>query len=187
MGEAGRIEANIAAIKTVYELDMQGRQATPEEQRTMSLYTGFGGINIADGRYSRDYEVRDRIGRLSELIDKIDPDGKNDVYKNLMLSTTTAYYTDIDIAKAINAITEKEGFKGGRWLDPATGSGHFIGTMPESFLHSTEVWGCEPDYITAKIAKYLYPEAHIEMNTLQASDIRNGYFDVERKRQSLVS
>jgi N12 class adenine-specific DNA methylase len=178
MGEAGRIEANIAAIKTVYELDMQGRQATPEEQRTMSLYTGFGGINIADGRYSRDYEVRDRIWRLSELIDKIDPDGKNDVYKNLMLSTTTAYYTDIDIAKAINAITEKEGFKGGRWLDPATGSGHFIGTMPESFLHSTEVWGCEPDYITAKIAKYLYPEAHIEMNTLQASDIRNGYFDV---------
>ena len=179
MGEAGRLDANIAAIETIVRLDKENREVTEEEKRTLSLYTGFGGLNILAGYIGGDYyTARSRIARLRELTDELDPNGDLNLYSKLLASTSTAYYTDIDIAKAVNGITEKEGFKGGLWLDPAMGSGHFEGAMPQSFVRSTEVWGCEPDIITGRIAQILYPEAHIEINTFQSADLRMGKFDV---------
>ena len=41
-GAAARFDANLAAIKTLKTIEEEHRQATPEEQATLSKYSGFG-------------------------------------------------------------------------------------------------------------------------------------------------
>lgn len=174
MTETERMEANVKALETLRTLDEENRKATDDEKRTLSRYTGFGGLRVG-------YEweaVSDREKRLFKVCRYFDPEGNLGVLDNLRHTMLTAYYTPTDIASVINKVTEKEGFKGGLWLDPAVGSGRFEGTMPRQILEHTVIHGCEPDYITAKIARHLYPEARIEMNTLEGSDIRMGIYDV---------
>ena len=37
-----KVRANLAAIKLLKQLQAEGRQATPEEQKQLVLYTGWG-------------------------------------------------------------------------------------------------------------------------------------------------
>lgn len=43
-GEKARFNANVEAIRTVKRIIAENRQATAEEQKTLSLYVGWGGI-----------------------------------------------------------------------------------------------------------------------------------------------
>ena len=50
LGEGGaktKYAFNIAAIQTLKQIEAEGRQATPQEQETLSKYVGWGGISQA--------------------------------------------------------------------------------------------------------------------------------------------
>ena len=43
-GEKTKYQYNVAAIRTLKQIEAEGRLATPEEQETLSRYVGWGGI-----------------------------------------------------------------------------------------------------------------------------------------------
>lgn len=43
-GTRAKVEANLAAIRLVKELDKSGRQASPPEQEILAKYVGWGGL-----------------------------------------------------------------------------------------------------------------------------------------------
>ena len=57
--------------------------------------------------------------KLKELLTK-------EEYTATNSAITNAFYTPVDVAKTIRAGLQRLGFKGGRILDPSTGSGIFL-------------------------------------------------------------
>jgi hypothetical protein len=85
-------------------------------------------------------------------------------WKRAMESTINAHYTSGPVVRAMWSALEKMGFKGGRVLEPAMGSGNFYGLMPESMMESSELHGVELDSISGRLASKLYPEAQIQVS-----------------------
>ena len=54
------------------------------------------------------------------------------------------------------------GFKGGRIVEPAAGSGHFIGLMPPAMRDASTVTAIEKDPLTARILAALYPDIEVQ-------------------------
>ena len=58
-GEKTKYQYNVAAIRTLKQIEAEGRLATPEEQETLSRYVGWGGIAKAfdpdDPKWAREY------------------------------------------------------------------------------------------------------------------------------------
>ena len=92
--------------------------------------------------------------------------------------TPNAFYTPPKVAQAIWRGLERLGFKGGRILDPATGSGVFFGTMPSEIGAHSEINGVEYDSLTGRIARQLYQQANIDITPFQKRLMPNDYFDL---------
>ena len=87
LGEGGaktKYAFNIAAIQTLKQIEAESRQATPQEQETLSKYVGWGGISQAfdeeDTQWSEEYR------RLKELLTEKEYDAARG-------STLNAHYT----------------------------------------------------------------------------------------------
>ena len=65
------------------------------------------------------------------------------------------------------------GFKGGNILDPSTGTGRFIGLMPEHIANNSNIYAVEIDPYSSKIAKYLYPDVEIKECGFQDAEFSN--------------
>lgn len=157
-----RADDNVAAIKLLNKIESENRKATPAEQEELAKYSGWGGL-------SGEFAIRGK--ELSSLMTK-------EEYDRLRNSTTDAFYTPPYVVGAMWKLAERLGFKGGRVLDPSTGTGIFFGLMPKSIRAKSSMTGTELDPITSRIASQLYQTANIQnMNytDLQAAD---GYFDI---------
>ncbi|MCI8600581.1 MAG: hypothetical protein HFE45_03195 [Oscillospiraceae bacterium] len=75
-------------------------------------------------------------------------------------STLTAFYTKTGIAAIWQKLADM-GFKEGRVLDPAMGTGCFFGAVPEGV--KPRLAGIELDTISGTIARQLYPDADIRI------------------------
>jgi len=75
-------------------------------------------------------------------------------------------------------MAEKLGFRGGTVLEPAAGTGHFIGLMPESIADRSQVFAVELDSISGRICKTLYPEANTQISPFQTADITDASVDL---------
>lgn len=157
-----RADDNVAAIKLLNKIESENRKATPAEQEELAKYSGWGGL-------SGEFAIRGK--ELSSLMTK-------EEYDRLRNSTTDAFYTPPYVVGSMWKLAERLGFKGGRVLDPSTGTGIFFGLMPKSIRAKSSMTGTELDPITSRIASQLYQTANIQnMNytDLQAAD---GYFDI---------
>lgn len=76
-------------------------------------------------------------------------------------STLNAHFTPTDIIEGIYEGISKYGFKSGNVLDPSTGTGRFLQQLPTEIAAGSSLYGIELDATTAKIAKYLNPNAKI--------------------------
>jgi N12 class adenine-specific DNA methylase/predicted RNA methylase len=101
-----------------------------------------------------------------------------DDYAAARRSTQDAHFTPQTVVEAIYRGVEQFGFAGGKVLDPALGSGHFIGLMPEALRSASKVTGIELDPSTAKIAKHLYPTSTVIAKGFEDVTIPAGYFDL---------
>ena len=168
LGEGGakqKYARNIAAIRTLFQLEQEHRGATAEEQEVLSQYVGWGGLPDAfdpdKSNWSKEYtELK---GLLSE-----------DEYAAARSSTLNAHYTSPTVIHAIYDAVEKIGFRSGNILEPSMGVGNFFGMLPDT-MQGSRLYGVELDSITGRIAQKLYPQADITVAGFETTDRRDFY------------
>ena len=171
LGEGGprlKYQANVKAIRLLKELEAAGQQANSEQQEVLSRYVGWGGIPEVfepdKTAWAREY---------NELKELLTPEE----YEMARGSTLNAHYTSPMVIRAIYEAVEQMGFRTGNILEPSCGVGHFFGMLPENMVGS-RLYGVELDSITGRIARQLYPGAHIEVNGFEKTQYPDGIFDL---------
>ena len=168
LGEGGpkaKFQANIEAIKLLKYLEETTGQATPEQQEVLSRYVGWGGLADAfdpdKESWSKEY------AQLKELLTP-------EEYAAARGSTLNAHYTSPTVIRAIYEAVGRMGFETGNILEPSCGVGNFFGMLPESMAGS-KLYGVELDPISGRIARQLYPQAHITVAGFETTDRRDFY------------
>ena len=168
LGEGGpkeKFARNIAAIETLFTLEAENRNATPEEQEILSRYVGWGGL--ADAFDPNKDNWAKEYAQLKTLLPEQE-------YEMARASTLNAHYTSPTVIKAIYDGLEQMGFKSGNILEPSMGIGNFFGMLPEA-MQDSRLYGVELDPITGRIAQKLYPEAEITVAGFETTDSRDFY------------
>ena len=163
LGEGGaktKFRMNMDAIYTLKTLENQNRNATPEEQETLSKYVGWGGLSEAFDEENSSW-IREFKELKAALTEK--------EYTAARGSTLNAHYTSPTVIKAIYEAVGNMGFKTGNILEPAMGVGNFFGLLPES-MKDSRLYGVELDSITGRIAQKLYPKADITVAGFETTD-----------------
>lgn len=171
LGEGGqktKYGYNMAAIKTLKQIESEGRHATPEEQAVLHRYVGWGGIPQAFDAENPKWEKE--YAELKALL-------TGEEYAAARRSTLNAHYTSPVVIKAMYDGLERLGFEKGNLLEPAMGVGNFFGLLPKS-MQDSRLYGVEMDSITGRIAGELYPDAKIQVKGFQDVDYPDAFFDV---------
>lgn len=172
LGEGGaksKYRANVNAIKTLKAIESENRNATPEEQQSLSKYVGWGGLKNAFEDFHDDW--KNEFNELKELLTE-------DEYRLAQGSVLNSHYTSPVVIEKIYEALSRNGFEGGKILEPAMGVGNFFGKMPENMRSNSKLYGVELDDISGRIAKQLYPNAKIRITGFEKNAIKDNYFDL---------
>ena len=156
--------ANVAAIRTLKQIEAEERLATPEEQEILSRYVGWGGLANCFEQTSPHYE------ELKSLLD-------SEEYAAARASSLTAFYTPPVIIRGIYKALAQMGFTQGNILEPSCGTGNFLGLLPTD-LAGSKAYGVELDSISGRIAGQLYQNANISVNGFETVQMPDSFFDV---------
>lgn len=159
-----RYKNNITAIHLLNKLQSEERAATADEQAVLAKYVGWGGLSDC---------FMEKHSKYNELKAALSPSD----YESASRSTLTAFYTPPVVIKAMYQVISNLGFTKGSILDPACGTGHFFGLLPEH-MQDSKLYGIELDNISGQIAKQLYPGANIAIQGFENTTIPNNYIDV---------
>lgn len=165
-----KVETNVAAVRLVKSLESEHRQATPREQELLAKYVGWGGLaneffDEYNPKFSKERE------ELKTLVTEKE-------YSDMKQSSLTAYYTDPTLIRQMWEKLERDGFTGGKILDPSMGTGNFFAAMPKHLRENSELYGVELDTITGAIAKHLHPNSHIEVKGFETVAFNDNSFDL---------
>jgi N12 class adenine-specific DNA methylase/adenine-specific DNA methylase len=158
-GWKARAADNLAAIRLSEQITNEHRAATPQEQKLLARFTGFGATDLANHLFRRQGEMFPsgwvELGlELETLVSRED-------LASLARTTQYAHYTPEYIVRAIWQALMHMGFAGGTILEPGCGTGLFFALMPEALAKQTNRTGIEMDPVTARITRLLYPNALI--------------------------
>ena len=164
-GAKQKFAGNYAAICLLHELEKSGAQADPDQQAILGQYVGWGGL--ADAFDDTKPEWAFEYAQLKEEL-------TDEEYKAARASTLNAHYTSPTIIRAMYQAIENMGFQTGNILEPAMGVGNFFGMLPEGMQHS-RLYGVELDSLSGRIAKQLYPNAHITISGFEQTSEKDFY------------
>ena len=156
--------ANVAAIRTLKQIEAEERLATPEEQEILSRYVGWGGLANCFEQTSPHYE------ELKSLLDL-------EEYAAARASSLTAFYTPPVVIRGIYKALSQMGFTQGNILEPSCGTGNFLGLLPADMAGS-KAYGVELDSISGRIAQQLYQNASVSVNGFETVQMPDSFFDV---------
>ena len=168
LGEGGpkeKFRANIMAIQLLKKCEEENRPASPDEQKVLSGYVGWGGLADAFDERKDSWAVE-----YLELKTVLTPEE----YMAARASTLNAHYTSPTVIRAIYDAVEQLGFRQGNILEPSMGVGNFFGLLPES-MQQSRLYGVELDSISGRIAQKLYPNAEITVASFETTDRRDFY------------
>ena len=166
-GAKARFQENIHAIKALHTIEIEKRDPTPEEQAALAGYAGWGGLSQVFDEAGDGWS--NERGRLRELLD-------DRQYAAARASATTSFYTPLPYIRFIYSALRKFGFKDGRILEPAAGTGRFFGGIPEG-LTACKLYGVELDGLSARIAGKLYPNATVFRGGFENAQLSDNQFD----------
>ncbi len=166
-GAKTKFHMNMEAIYLLKKLELDGRQATPDEQETLSKYVGWGGLADAFDETKSTWS-----GEFQELYAVLSPEE----YAAARASTLNAHYTSPTVIRAVYEAVGNMGFTSGNVLEPSMGVGNFFGLLPLE-MSASKLYGVELDSITGRIAKQLYPNANITVAGFETTD-RRDFFDL---------
>ena len=171
LGEGGaktKFKNNVAAIRTLKEIEFDNRLATPEEQEILSRYVGWGGLPQAFDENNEQW-----ADEFTELYGLLSPEE----YEAARGTTLNAHYTSPAVIKAIYQAVENMGFRTGNVLEPSCGIGNFFGLVPES-MKDSKLFGVELDSITGRIAQQLYQQNSIAVQGFEDTELPDSFFDL---------
>ena len=173
IGRGGLMEKyrdNVRAIQLVRTLDAENRNATADDLRLLARYVGWGGLKGVFDPQSKNW-AQQHV-ELKSLLTEAE-------WTAASRSQLDAFYTAPVVVNAMYAGLSRMGYNGGRVIDPAMGSGNFVGMMPAEMRRESSIHGVELDILTSRIASAMYPTAKIAKATgFQAYNAPAGYFDL---------
>lgn len=104
------------------QIEREKRSATPDEQQILAKYIGWGGLANAFDSSKTDWSKE-----YAELKTLLTPEE----YSSARSSTLNAHYTSYTIISSIYSALDNMGFKGGKILEPALGTGNFSDLCPK--------------------------------------------------------
>lgn len=162
-----RANRNLAALTALRDVQRDG-EVTPGQQQAIARWSGWGALpQVFDARNEEFAGTRER---LKELLDPA-------LFAAARKTTINAHYTDAEIVTAMWVHLRDLGFDGGLVLEPGSGSGNFVGLMPQDLRPSTTVTGIELDPVSANIARALYPHARVRTESFADSPYPSGGVD----------
>lgn len=172
LGEGGqktKFKGNVAAIRLLNDLEAAGRLATPEEQRVLAGYVGWGGLPQAFDAKNADWSKEH-----AELTELLSPEDLAAARK----STRYAHYTSRPIVvDGIYAALRRFGFTGGKTLEAGAGVGNFLGLMPADMRSAGRFTAIEREPFSSAIAKHLYPRQIVLREDFTQYKGNDAYFD----------
>lgn len=168
------LQQNIDALRIVFKLEKEKREATVGERLLMMRYSGFGGLkfvlnpvkNEIDINHWRktEHDLFSLTQELHQLLKENSADDKQ--YRryvdSMKSSVLTAFYTPPKVIDAISSALRDNGLHIDKFLEPSAGIGSFIQSFSEN--QKASVTAYEKDLLTGKILKQLYPESNIRIN-----------------------
>lgn len=163
-----RYNDNVAAIRLLFSLEKQGRNATKDEQDILSRYVGWGGL--ADAFDESKSNWANEYLELKSLLSEKE-------YKSARESTLTSFYTSPVVIESIYKVLNNLGFRHGNILEPSCGIGNFFGMLPDE-MKDSKMYGVELDSISGRIAKQLYQNSNIAIEGYEETKLPDSFFDV---------
>ena len=167
-GQKTKYQNNLAAIRTLKQIEGENRLATPQEQEILSKYVGWGGLSQAfdagNGKWGKEY---------AELKELLTPEE----YGSARGTVLNAHYTSPAVIKAMYEAVKRMDFAPGNILEPSCGIGNFFGLVPEGF-GKANLYGVELDLLAGRIARQLYQRADITVGGFEATDYPDDFFDL---------
>ena len=163
-----RYNDNVAAIRLLFSLEKQGRNATKDEQDILSRYVGWGGL--ADAFDESKSNWANEYLELKSLLSE-------EEYKSARESTLTSFYTSPVVIESIYKALNNLGFRHGNILEPSCGIGNFFGMLPDE-MKGSKMYGVELDSISGRIAKQLYQNSNIAIEGYEETKLPDSFFDV---------
>lgn len=167
-GAKEKFKANMAAVGMLHDLEIENRLATPEEQKILAGYVGWGGLSMAFDENNAAW-----ANEFKELYITLSPEE----YRAAKESTLTAFYTPPVVIKAMYEALDRLGFSEGNILEPSCGTGNFFGLLPDSMAKS-KLHGVEIDSLTGRIARQLYQKSNIAIEGFEKTKLPDDHFDV---------
>ena len=173
-GDKAKVRANLEAIRILKTLEEEGRVATSEEKEILAKYIGWGGLKPVFDSSKAAYRTRPGYTDVQkseaanweknwgQLYDQVKTALTPEEYHRAAQSLENAHYTSREVINAIWDAVQQFGFQGGKALEPAVGSGNFLGLTPDKLKGKVKWRAIELDDVSARIAGQLYPEAQVE-------------------------
>lgn len=171
-GEKAKARDILAAIRTLKTVEQEQRPATSEEKQILARFSGFGPVALSifpepvSGRY------KDAGWRLlaEELKVLLTPDE----YDSAKRTTFNAFYTSPIVIGGIHDAIRRLGISGeATILEPGCGIGNFLGhgKPDQRFI------GVELDSISGRIAKAIYPQHDIRIESFHDTKLPHAGID----------
>ena len=169
-----RYKQNIEALTILHALkENEGTTPSEADLKTLARYVGWGSSELINKAFPR--------SSWGEPTQEIDALLTEDEIDNLRSSSLSAFFTPLPIIAAIYDILDYLGLSklpSLRILDPAAGTGHFIGVMPSHFRRNTEYVAVEIDRVSATITGLLYPNAKLHQQAFEDTALPKEFFDL---------
>ena len=176
------LRLNIEALRTAFALEREGRTATPQEQETLRVYSGFGAIKevLEPLPHKKTTALTPLVEELHTLLKENTPDERayKRYFDGIKSSVLTAFYTPPAVTDAIADIVCDSAGDLRRVLEPSAGVGAFV-DMIRYYAPEAGITCFEKDPATGLILKHLYPEAEVRVEGYERIESAwNDYYDM---------
>ena len=165
-----KLRHNLEAVRLLKQLKAEARPATAEEQAVLAKYAGWGGIPQAFNTWNTPDWAKAAADELETLL-------TDQEYEAARASTRNAHFTSKPVIDAMWTGLRRLGFDGGRVLEPAMGTGNFMGLVPRAVQGRTKFTGIELDPLTGEIAGQLYPGHDVRVSGFEKAGLPDGFYD----------
>src|SRR5690606_2583032 len=185
------LRTNIDVIKLLFRLENENRKATQQEMETIKSYVGFGALKailnpIDDDSYWRSESDRQLRPLFAELHNTIKSNTNGDTYeeiiRSLQNSTISAFYTPMEITRAITSAVLQTVDRNGpqfRVIEPSAGVGAFVDALEQQpGRKPDELRIVEKDVLTSMLLKHLHPDAYQTTGGYENIQKHNNHFDL---------
>ncbi len=171
-GMNARIEANIGAIELLKQLERDDIEPTDDQRHRLLGYIGWGGL-------AKVFEHIER-NTLADYQQQLDALLTAEEFASARASTPNAHYTDPVVVKAMWAMVERMGFKGGRIIEPAAGTGLFLAAMPAHLAQQSEITAVELDKVSGAILEKVFGQLGVttHVSAIEKASVPHGFYDL---------